>query len=178
MEETELDDKEKVEDTGLKDFSLEKFIENAYDKTPFYKGTNVKLVSQVWESIYRLKSDFNVKDYGAKTSLELLRKFDKKFSVSDDGKKQRTFFVEKIENDNCQRKQGIISRRIQRFRIISADDNSGDYFFYMSEINKDFKNERLDKGTRVDFLVVKEPDLQAIENKDKNGRATDVIVIN
>jgi hypothetical protein len=48
----------------------------------------------------------------------------------------------------------------------------------MSEINKDFKNERLDKGTRVDFLVVKEPDLQAIENKDKNGRATDVIVIN
>ena len=177
MEETGLDDKEKVEDTGLKDFSLEKFIENAYDKTPFYKGTNVKLVSQVWETIYRLKSDFNVKDYGVKSSLELLRKFDKKFSVSDDGKNQRTFFVEKIENDNCQRKLGVISRRIKSYRIISADDASGDYFFYMSEINRDFKGEILEKGTKVDFQVVKEPDLNAVETKDKNGRATDVCVI-
>ena len=172
-----LDDKEKMEEPGLEDFSLEKFLENAYDLTPFYKNMNVKLVSQLWERVYRQKSDFNVNDYGAKTPLELLRKFDKKFSITDDGKNQRTFFVEKIENNNCQRKQGTISRRIQRFRIISANDNSGDYFFYMSEINKNFKNEKLDKGTKVDFLVVKEPDPQAVENKDKNGRATDVIII-
>ncbi|MEE1289704.1 MAG: adenine-specific methyltransferase EcoRI family protein, partial [Spirochaetota bacterium] len=110
--------------------------------------------------------------------ISQLMSFDKKFLITDDSKSQRTFFVEKIENDNCQRKSGFISRRIKSYRIISADDNSGDYFFYMSEINKDFKGEKLEKGTKVDFQVVKEPDLHAVDNKDKNGRATDVIVIN
>ena len=63
-----LDDKEKMEEPGFKDFSLEKFLENAYELTPFYKNKNVKLVSQLWETIYRLKSDFNAKDYEARTA--------------------------------------------------------------------------------------------------------------
>lgn len=178
----DLDDKDEDvllndKNSELNDFALEKFLESAYDKTPHYRDTNVKLVSQMWESIYRQKSDFNVKDYGVKTAIDLLKKYENKFQISDDDKNQRTFFVEKIENDNCQRKTGFINRRIKSYRIISADDGSGDYFFYMSDINKDFKEEKLDKGTKVDFLVVKEPNLQAIENKDKNGRATDVCVI-
>lgn len=172
-----VDDAAKLNESGLEDFSLEKFLENAYELTPSYKGENTKLVSRFWERVLQQKSDFNLKDYGVKSALELLRKFNNKFSISDDGKIPPTFFVGKIEDKSSQRKKGVISRRIASYRIISADDKSGDYFFYMSEINKDFKNNKLEKGTKVDFLVEKEPDPDAKENKDKNGRAKDVCVI-
>lgn len=167
----------KDEDSELNNYSLEKFLENAYEKTPYYKSTSGKLVSQMWESIYALKSDFNVKNFGAKRPIDLLKKFENKFKITDDGKNQRTFFVEKIENENeSLRKTGIVKRRIKNYRIITADDNSGDYFFYMSEINPEFKGEKVDKGTKVDFLVVNSPDNNGgFENK--NGRATDLKII-
>lgn len=172
-----LDANGKDEDSELNNYSLEKFLENAYEKTPYYKSTSGKLVSQMWESIYALKSDFNVKNFGAKRPIDLLKKFENKFKITDDGKNQRTFFVEKIENENeSLRKTGIVKRRIRNYRIITADDNSGDYFFYMSEINPEFKGEKVDKGTKVDFLVVNSPDNNGgFENK--NGRATDLKII-
>ena len=164
-------------DNSLKDFSLEKFIESAFDSTPFYSDTNTKLLSQLWETIYRQKSDFNVRDFGVKSPRELIMKLDTKFKLSDDGKPQRTFFVEKIEkNDVSNRKNGTIKRRIQNYRIISADDKSGDYFFYLGEINPQSKGNILEKGTKVNFQVVNCPDDNGgFDNK--NGRATDVIVI-
>lgn len=186
FEDLEEDDTEiLVEDkkSELKDFSLENFLEKAFTSTPFYKDTNTVLLSQMWESILRMKPDFNVKEYGKKTALEFIRSFKDKFKISDDGKNQRTFFVEMIEsNKSCEskkseRKTGIIKKKIGRYRIISADDNSGEYFFYMNEINKNFKNEKVDEGTKVDFLVTKMPDLNADSQKDKNGRAKDLKVI-
>ena len=172
-----LDEKEDNDDDSLKDFSLEKFIENAYDLTTFYNGTNTKLLSQVWETVYRQKSDFNVRDYGVKTPRQLILKLDSKFKLSDDGKPQRTFFIEKIESmANNNRKNGVIKRRIQNYRIISADDKTGDYFFYMGEINPDYKGNILEKGTKVNFEVVNTPE-QNGGFGNNNGRATDVKVI-
>ncbi len=172
-----LNDEDKSDNDGLTDYSLEKFLENAFDLTPYYKGTDTKLLSQMWETVYRQKSDFNVRDYGCVTPRELISKFDKKFKLSDDGKSQRTIFVEKIETkEDGNRKNGIIKRRIKNYRIICADDGSGDYFFYMPEINKNFKGEILEKGTKVNFQVIKKPnDSENLENE--NGRATDVKVI-
>ncbi|MGP1587325.1 MAG: NYN domain-containing protein [Treponemataceae bacterium] len=97
-EEVVLNEKNKKDNITPEDFSLEKFLEKAFHLTPYYNGTNTKLVSQMWETIYRQKSDFNVKDYGVKSPRELLLKFEKKFKLSDDGKPQRTFFVEEIED--------------------------------------------------------------------------------
>ncbi|MGN0731214.1 MAG: hypothetical protein ACI4MA_04800 [Treponema sp.] len=92
-------------------------------------------------------------------------------------KHQRTFFVEKIENQNLPRKTGVIKRRIGRYRIISADDKKGDFFFYMSEINKEYKNEKVDKWTKVDCLVVRNPNPSAESQRDKNERAKDLRLI-
>lgn len=46
----------------------------------------------------------------------------------------------------------------------------------MGEINPEFKNEKLDKGTKVDFKVVNNPEDNGGFN-NKNGRATDIIII-
>ncbi|MCR4790547.1 MAG: NYN domain-containing protein [Treponemataceae bacterium] len=162
----------------FEDFAIEKFLEKAFDSTRFYKDTNTVLLSQMWESILRLKPDFSVKTYGFKTAADFITSFKDKFKISDDGRNQRTFFVEKVEQENIQRKSGTIKRRIKNYCIISPDDMKGDYFFYMKEINSKFKNEKIEKGMKVDFLVVKEPDPSAVDSKDKNGRATDLIIIN
>lgn len=169
---------EKTNETNeLGGFALEKFIERAFDSTRLYKDTNTVLLSQLWESILRQKPDFTVRDYGYKTALELIRSFSDKFKLSDDGKNQRTFFVEKITNEHAQRKNGIIKRIIGCYCIITSDNRSEDYFFYRNEINSEFKNEKLEKGMKVDFLVVKEPNPHAEDSKDKNGRVTDLKII-
>lgn len=161
-------------------FALESFLEKAYNSTPFYKETNTVLMSQLWESVLRMKPDFNIKDFNKKSVKELIESINF-FKLTDDGKPQRTFFVEKIEqetkDDLSERKTGVVKRRIGRYRIISATDGSGDYFFYMSEINKNFKDKKVDKNCLVDFLVVKNPDPNSDEVKNKNGRAKDLRVI-
>ncbi len=173
----ETESKNEKDNSEIEGFALEKFLEKAFESTPFYKDTNSKLLSQMWESVFRMKPDFNVRDYNHKTALELISSFDSKFKITDDNRNQRTFFVEKIENNSIKRKTGVIKRRIKNYRIITADDNSGDYFFYMSDINKDFKTEKVDNKTKVDFLVLKEPNPEADSSKDKNGRASDLKVI-
>ena len=169
---------EKSKDSNeLEEYAIEKFLEKAFDTTPSYKNTNAILLSQMWESILRLKPDFSVKDYGKKTARDFISSFADIFKITDDGKNPRTFFVEKVENKILQRKQGTIKRRIGCYCIISSLDNSGDYFFYRNEINPVCKNTKLEKGMRVDFQVVKEPNPGAMESKDKNGRATDLIIL-
>lgn len=172
-----LQEKDK-ESNELKGFSLEKFLEKAFDSTHSYKDTNSVLLSQMWESVLRLKPDFKVKNYGKKSPKEFIMSFEDKFKISDDGKAQKTFFVEKIETTNSKpRKQGTIKRRIGGYFIISSDDKSGDYFFYKNEINPQFKEAKLEKGIKVDFQAEKEPDPSAEDSKGKNGRATDLKVI-
>ncbi len=162
-------------DNAFDDFSLETFLLKAFDSTRPYRDTESVLNSQMSESIYRLKSDFNVRNYGCNTMIELIRKFDSVFEVTDDGKPQKTFFISKREFDvKGKRLTGIIKRRIRTYRIVTADDGSGDYFFYVGDVNKEFRKEIFDKDARVDFLVKKTPSRDAQNTKDKNGKAFDV----
>lgn len=161
----------------FRDFALEQFVEKAFDLTPFYKDTNTILLSRMWETIHDKQKDFNVKKYGFKNALDFISSFDKLFKITDDGKPQRTFFVEKIKDSLSLRKTGVIKKRAFNYRIIAADDRSGDYFFYMGDINKEFKGSKVEKGAHVDFLVEKEPDSQATSTKDKNGKAVDLMVL-
>ena len=171
-----LDENDKDEDVNLKRFSLEKFMEKAFDATRPYKNTNTVLLSQLWEAILHQKPDFNVKEYNMKSPRELIESLGHIFKLSDDGKPQKTFFVEKLEaKADANRKDGVIKRRIQNYRIIAANDGSGDYFFYMGEINPSYKDNKLEKGTKVRFQVAAMPGDDGTSNG--NGRATDVHVI-
>lgn len=172
-----LETDEKTTESELEGFALEKFLEKAFDSTPFYKDTNTVLLSQMWESILRQKPDFTVRNFGKKNAREFIMSFEDKFLISDDGKPQKTFFVEKIESKNILRKTGVVKKRINAYRIISADDKTGDFYFYIKDINPEFKGYKVDKGEKVDFLVVKEPNPHGEDTKAKNGIATDLKII-
>lgn len=164
--------------SDLKNFSLEKFLEHAFDLTPPYKDTDTVVLANMWASVLNQKSDFNVKKYGFKTPREMVESAEIfNVFVSED---KKTVFVEKRarrQKADGERRTGIIKRRIYNYCIITADDKSGDYFFYMKEMNAGFKDVTLEKGMRVDFLVVKEPDSGALLLRDRNGNATDVKIL-
>ncbi|MBQ3801942.1 MAG: hypothetical protein II837_16815 [Treponema sp.] len=48
----------------MKDFALESLLERAFDSTPLYKETNTVLLTRMWQSLLRIKPDFNVRKYG------------------------------------------------------------------------------------------------------------------
>ena len=163
----------------FKMFSLEKFLEQAFDSTPSYKDTERVLLSKMCESVYALKSDFNVKNYGYKTAREMVEAMETLFAVSVANDNQ-TYFVEKRVSRKLKdsvRKDGYIKRRIHNYCIITADDKSGDYFFYMKEMNDECKNAVPDVGAHVNFLVVKNPNPNGESMRTKNGNATDVKVL-
>ena len=170
----QFDEQSDVEE--FKEFSLEKFLEQTFDNTPRYKDSDIVLLTSMWQSVYKQKSDFNVKDYGYKTAREMVESMDIfDVSLADNGK---TVYVGKraLDKHDGQRITGEIKRRIHNYCIISAD-SGGDYFFYMKEMNDAFKNSVLKTGTKVDFLVVKEPNPDGKDTRSKNGKATDVKVL-
>lgn len=166
---------EQSDGDGFEEYSLEKFLEKAFDSTPPYKDTERVLLARMYNSVYALKSDFNVKDYGYKTAREMVEDMDSfTVSVADD---KQTYFVEKRAQESGDRKEGIIKRRIHNYCIITADDKSGDYFFYMKEMNSECKDVVPDVGSHVNFLVVKKPNPNGEDTRTKNGNATDVKVL-
>ena len=179
----EIDDKIIIDSKSAEDkndieefqkFSLEKFLESAYATTPVYKNTNSVLLSELWKAVLAIKPDFNVKNYNKKSPLEFIKSFADRFKVFDDGKTPKTFFVEKIENptsENSLQKTGKIKRWMHFFGIIVADDKTGDYFFHKTDIDSDFKNEKLKKDLEVQFSVIKLPNQNAVETSEKNGKA-------
>lgn len=177
IDEEDMLAQDKTEDSELTEFALEKFLEQAFDMTPSYNNSNAVLLGRFWESVLNKKPDFNVKNYGEKSVKSFISSFENIFKVYDDGKHPPTYFVEKLESglSHSERKTGVIKKTFKAYRIIEADD--GDYFFYVGEINKDFKPKSLTKNTKIDFLVAKLPNPEGTDTKDKNGRATDVRII-
>lgn len=108
----------------FKEFSLEKFLEQAFDETPLYEDTANVLLARMCETIYRLKSDFNANNYGYKNAREMVESvgiFD--VSLTDDGK---TVHVGKrtLDKYDGQRIAGEIKRRIHNYCIILAEDGA------------------------------------------------------
>ena len=156
IDEEDMLTQEKTEDSELTDFALEKFLEQAFDMTPSCNNSSAVLLGRFWESVLNKKPDFNVKNYGEKSVKAFISSFENIFKVYDDRKYPPTYFVEKLEQQSLSsgRKTGVIKRHIKSYRIIESDGE--DYFFYMGEINKEFKESKLNPGTKVNFFCGKE----------------------
>ena len=161
----------------MKDFALESLLERAFDSTPLYKETNTVLLTRMWQSLLRIKPDFNVRKYGKKTAKEFIQSFSDKFNLTDDGRPQQTVFVEKNETKHSLRKNGSIKQIGSYYGFIASNNDAGDYFFYTKDINPEYKKSVLNEGMKVDFLVIKEPNLLGKNTKEKNGRAEDIVIL-
>lgn len=92
-------EKNKAEESiKVSDLSIEKLLEEAFDKTPAYNDTDKKMLTRIIETIRLKDPDFTPKKYGARTARKLIELFPLKYRLSDNGRKGSTCLVEKINS--------------------------------------------------------------------------------
>ena len=167
------DSESEIDDNDLTNFSLSKFIAQAYDSTPKTKEGCV-LLSRLAESIKSLKSDFDYKNYDFKSFKQMIDSFSDEYEMISDEKTPPSYMILKKEFEDLKKNsEGIIHRLIANYGIIKSE-NGEDYFFYNGDIKKEYHNIKLKKGLRVRFSIVKEPNENAQSTKERNGRADEI----
>lgn len=166
-------------DTDLVNFSLSKFISQAFDSTPPIKDKEGwVLMSRLAESIKQFKPDFNYKDYKFSSFKQMLESFKDDFQIDDDHKTPPTHIVRKIEQENKGLyEEGTIFRFIHNYGIIQEEKTGSDYFFHCTDILPEAHNEKIRKGLKVKFEVLKKPNPNASETRERNGKAINISVI-
>lgn len=177
FDENILLDSNDSESREIQNFSLLQFINQAYDITPKMRDSEV-LMSQLGESIKKIKPDFDYMDYKFSSLKQIIESFSNDYEISNDGKTPPTFFISRKEKELHEEKlEGTIKRLIKNYGIISTDDAT-DYFFYNKDILPEFHKEKLKKGTKVFFIVAKKPNKEAGTTKDQNRRAEKIEIVN
>lgn len=172
----EANKENEVADTELTNFSLSKFISQAYDSTPKTKEGYV-LLSRLAESIKSLKSDFDYKSYDFKSFKQMIKSFSDEYDIFSDEKTPPSYMILRKELEISNKSsEGILYRLIGNYGIIKSNDDK-DYFFYTGDIKKEFHSVKLKKGLKVKFIIVKEPDENAQSTKERNGKADEIEII-
>ncbi len=184
FEEIETFDSESLLDNAETDdeeiiyFSLETFLKEIYSLTPHIVEKDCVLVARFGETIRRNKPDFNVRKFGYQGILNMIKSYPNIFETFDDGLPVPSYFMRLKEDaleypsENKVRLHGVVKRFIQKYIIIETD--RGDYHAYVRNISKESRGEQLRKGLEVSFIEEKEPMPNAVNLKEKNGRAVDV----
>ena len=164
------------ESREIQNYSLLKFIDQAYDMTQKTRENGV-LLSQLGTSIRKIKPDFDLNTYNFSSFKQMLEAFPDDYEIYDDGKRPPTHSAIKKEHNLSEKYiKGKIKRLIHNYGIIATDEGR-DYFFYNNDILPEFHNEKLEKGISVEFIVAKEPDLEAETSRERNGRAERIRII-
>lgn len=177
-------------DEGLTEFSLSLFIAQCFEQTQKREDETV-LLSQLGETILRQKSDFNYQSYGYERLVPLLQNISGNFSyeiINDDRgvalfcKRKNVIVETKLKedsnDDNLNKSvgttvsekmiEGTIFRCIKNYGFVCDKDNQ-EYYYYRGDAPKEIQ-ENLEKNAKVLCRVIKEPNLEAKENKVRNGR--------
>lgn len=177
FDENILLDADDSESKEIQNFSLLQFINQAYDITPKTRESGV-LLSQLGESIRKIKSDFDCTTYGFTSFKQMVESFSNDYDMSNDGKTPPTFFISRKEKEFQEEiLEGSIKRLIKNYGIISAKDDT-DYFFYNKDILPEFHETKLKKGLNVSFIVARKPNKEAETTKEQNGRAEKIKILN
>lgn len=176
----ELDEDVLLEDTEetreFRDFALSKFIEQAYDSTPRGEGQERVLMSRLGESIRRLKSDFNPRDYGFIGLLDFMKSMPE-YEITNDGKNPPSYFAErKTLKKSRERLKGVISRWIKNYGIIQTEDKK-DYFFYSKDILPESADKKPREKNNVEFVIEKEFNPEGNNTRERNGKAIEIIIL-
>ena len=98
FDENILLDSNDSESREIQNFSLLQFINQAYDITPKMRDSEV-LMSQLGESIKKIKPDFDYMDYKFSSLKQIIESFSNDYEISNDGKTPPTFFIRRKEKE-------------------------------------------------------------------------------
>jgi cold shock CspA family protein/uncharacterized LabA/DUF88 family protein len=126
-----------------------------------------------------LKSEdpgFDPRSFGHKNLISLIKSYDL-FETKSDDATPPNYSVKLCETVKVEDKklEGTIKKFISHFGFIEHE--SGDYYFHVSNIEKESRETKLRKGIKVVFNVFQEPNPTADDTDEKNGKASNITVI-
>ena len=170
-----LDNDATEKNADITNFSLSNFISQAYDSTPKTKE-GYALFSRLGAAMRSFKPDFDYTDYGYRSFKQMMEAFSDEYEIFDDGKRAPTYMVLRKEVEATNRKaEGTIQKVVSTYGAIKSEGK--DFFFYVGDLKKEFRDVKLKKGMKVRFVVEKEPDPVAADKRDRNGKAIEIEIL-
>lgn len=152
---------------------LEKLINHAYKNSRMTEEGWVSL-SDLGKSIRRSMPEFDPRSYNHTTLREILEALSDQYEMMTDDLVPPNYWIKELErHDNTGKLSGRIKRFKENWGIIETTEN-GDFYFGLTNVNKNFRKTKIIEGMAVRFTVFKEPNPEGETSADKNGKATDV----
>lgn len=155
--------------------TVEKFLENTF-KSISTSDSDWLTLSSFGIAIKREDPGFDPRSYGHRNLMSLIKSY-QLFNIKSDDAIPPNYSVQlnkklyKQEN----KLEGNIKKIINYYGFIEHD--SGDYFFNTSNILEHCRDIPLRKGLKVRFSVFKEPNPDAESTEEKNGKASEVEIL-
>jgi cold shock CspA family protein len=148
-----------------------------------YAFNNSKIDNDGWISLsnfgYTIRSrypTFDPRTYNHNNLLGILKVFVEEDYIRKDDCTPPNYWVRREDVvHNTVKVAGIVKRFMGHFGFI--ENEKGDYFFTMANIEKDSQDKKIRKGDRARFIVIKEPDASKDDLNERNGKAIDVEII-
>ncbi|MFN9693665.1 MAG: NYN domain-containing protein [Synechococcaceae cyanobacterium] len=155
---------------------LGKLLDFAIDNSKSDNDGWVSL-SDLGKSIRSRYPGFDPRSYNHKNLLQLVGALSDDIEIRADENQPPNYWarsIKKIKSEEVA-STGIVKRFMGVFGFI--ENEKGSYFFTLSNILPTSRDKKFKKGTKVRFSVFKEPNPLGEDNADKNGKASNVEII-
>jgi len=132
-------------------------------------------LSNFAKTIYSRYPSFDPRTYNHKTLLSLVQSFSKFIDIKNDDRTPPNYWIHKKSIDIDEKQTGTIKRFLKSYGFI--ENEQGNFFFTLANISKDSNDKKLKKGARVKFKIFKKPDLTKEDSNERNGRASEIEII-
>ncbi len=161
--------------SGKQFTSLETLISHAYKNSKMTEEGWVSL-SDLGKTIRNFMPEFEPRSYSHNTLLEIMDALSDDFEIKSDGRIPPNYWIKSIDKENTAAKvMGKVKRLMDRYGII--ENETGDFFFSFTNIEKKYRNGLIKVGSPVRFRVFKMPNPRGEDSADRNGKAADIEIM-
>jgi uncharacterized LabA/DUF88 family protein/cold shock CspA family protein len=132
-------------------------------------------LSAVGHSIKNIDSSFDPRNFNHNNLISIIKSYDEIFMVKTDDRFPPNYFIKLAKRTNLNNNGGItgtIKKWCNTFGFI--ENESGDFYFTKTNIEKDCRTHNITNGDKVSFSVFKQPDPKGSTTEEKNGKASEV----
>ena len=173
-------DKEKINNASVEReerdlINIEDIIEFSFENSKTNDDGWISL-SDFGNTIRSRYPSFDPRTYNHRNLLQLINSFPEKIYIKNDDKTPPNYWIQKKQVDNGRSKKiGIIKKYLGIYGFI--ENESGNYFFTVANIAKESHGKKIKKGLKVKFNIFKEPDPTKEDASERNGKASDIELI-
>lgn len=133
--------------------------------------------SDLGKSIRSRYPGFDPRSYNHKSFLQLITAFSQEVEIRADESIPPNYWARSLSQNEpvMSNTSGVVKRFMGVFGFI--ENEAGSYFFTLSNIVPSSREKKLKKGTKVKFSVFKEPNPSGEDNTERNGKASNVEIL-